>query len=177
MGNSKPRHDECGDLTMAVYELPLSIEVGTLTLPQFLAEHFAKHYNGDIQNNGFIDCLETANLAVPMAEISFVNADRLPNFVQLLMDCSIPFHYNFTLCEDMEFDYFYGFTADAGLQGNDSTQGDWGQYEPYIDEAVLNSNLQKLVTQFKLLGGDIFDFLETMEMRKYDFYEYPKQTP
>lgn len=162
---------------MAVYKLPLYVEVGTLTLPQFLAEHFAKHYNGDIQTNGFIECIETANLAVPMSEISFVNADRLPDFVQRLMDCGIPFHYNFTLCEDVEFDYFYGFTADAGLQGSDSSQKYWSQYVPHIDEAVLNSNLQKLVTQFKLLGGEICDFLDTMEIRKYDFYEYPKQTP
>ena len=161
---------------MAVYKLPLSVEVGTLTLPQFLAEHFAKHYNGDIQTNGFIECIETANLAVPMAEISFINAEKLPVFVQRLMDCGIPFHYNFTLCEDMEFDYFYGFTADAGLQGSDSSQKHWDQYVPYIDEAVLNSNLQKLVTQFKLIGEDIFDFLDTMEIRNYDFYEYPKQT-
>lgn len=161
---------------MAVYKLPLSVEVGTLTLPQFLAEHFAKHYNGDIQTNGFIECIETADLAIPMAEISFVNAEKLPDFVQQLMNCGIPFHYNFTLCEDVEFDYFYGFTADAGLQGSDSSQKHWDQYVPHIDEAVLNSNLQKLVTQFKLIGEDIFDFLDTMEIRNYDFYEYPKQT-
>ena len=162
---------------MAAYKLPLEINVGTLTLPQFLADHFANVYNGDINTNGFIECIEEANLAVPMAEISFVNAEKLPPCVHTLMNCGIPFHYNFTLCEDVEFDYFYGFTADAGLQGSDSSQKHWDQYVPYIDEAVLNSNLQKLVTQFKLIGEDIFDFLDTMEIRNYDFYEYPKQTP
>lgn len=149
------------------FKVPNSINVGYLNVPQFMAKEICIECNGDISEEQCIDIFEDPALKFPFVEIRIINADsEMFDIVRRLINCSIPFHYNYTCVEDMEIEYWSQLVPNAHyIEGFVSTDAVIPELK--IDAKHLNTHLHGIKAQLVLLDNSVDNLLEVREIHDY----------
>lgn len=149
------------------FKVPDSINMGYLNVPEFMAKQICNECDGDISDEQCIELFEDPALMYPFVEIRIINADSgMFDIVRRLINCSIPFHYNYTCVEDMEIEYWSQLVPNApyieGFVSSDTIKPLLS-----IDVAHLNTHLQGIKAQLVLLDNNMSHLLEVREIHDY----------
>lgn len=155
--------------------IPNAINCGYLTVPTFLAEDLAKLYHADIADD-LLEPFDSPSLKEPFSELRFVNeTETTPAIVRLLTDSQIPFHYNLTLYEGVEVEYWYMLdnSSSKNICGFNLMDSPKEMFTTdHIDYDYVNSIVGQIKAQHRLLDSTIDHLLEVRNMHEYNFDQH-----